>query len=154
MQEAGEAIDIHSQATNGQRGHINFDVVARKMGTRTRGQCLDKWYRQLAPSMLEQGKPGCLLLLLLLLLACGMGQPCVQDWLPRLWTLAKSMTSSGPCLGSSWSWRLSHMWHAIDAQTQKGRLSRPAGTWPACSASMLPTFMQSKAGCRAVAQWG
>ena len=56
-QEAGDQIDIHSQAANGQRGHINFDMVARKMGTRSRDQCLDKWYRQLAPSMLEQGMP-------------------------------------------------------------------------------------------------
>ena len=35
---------------------VNWDVVAHKVGTRSRVQCMDKWYRNLAPSMITQGK--------------------------------------------------------------------------------------------------
>ena len=34
---------------------IDWVLVAQKVGTRTRTQCMDKWYNSLAPSMVSQG---------------------------------------------------------------------------------------------------
>ena len=34
---------------------IDWKVVAEKVPTRSRTQCMDKWYRRLAPSMVTRG---------------------------------------------------------------------------------------------------
>ena len=34
---------------------IDWNAIADRVGTRTAKHCLDKWYRQLAPSMVARG---------------------------------------------------------------------------------------------------
>ena len=35
---------------------VDWKFIASKVGTRSRTQCMDKWYRMLAPSMVSQGQ--------------------------------------------------------------------------------------------------
>ena len=37
---------------------IDWGLVSRKVGSRSQVQCLEKWYSQLCPSMVERGEPG------------------------------------------------------------------------------------------------
>lgn len=35
---------------------VDWNFIASKVGTRSRVQCMDRWYRILAPSMVSQGQ--------------------------------------------------------------------------------------------------
>jgi hypothetical protein len=35
---------------------IDWDVVSQRMGCRSRGQCMEKWYEKLSPSMVAKGE--------------------------------------------------------------------------------------------------